>query len=97
MNDQSPKNFDSVDSRRSTSSRRKLGPARRLYYFLGLPLVRGLIWLLRSTYRVEKIIGAENIEPFIDEGRVCAPAYWHQHQVIGLTGIRGWIQRGFKA
>ena len=97
MNDQSPKNFDSVDSRRSTSSRRKLGPARRLYYFLGLPLVRGLIWLLRSTYRVEKIIGAENIEPFIDEGRVCAPAYWHQHQVIGLTLIRGWIQRGFKA
>ena len=97
MNDRPTKNFDSVDSRRSTSSRRKLGPVRRLYYFLGLPLVRGLIWLLRSTYRVEKIIGAENIEPFIDEGRVCAPAYWHQHQVIGLTLIRGWIQRGFKA
>jgi len=28
---------------------------------------------------------------------VCAPAYWHQHHIIGSTLIRSWIQRGFKA
>ena len=97
MNDRSPKHFESIESRRSTSSRRKLGPARRLYYFLGLPLLRGLVRLLTATYRVEKVIGATNIDPFIDDDRVCAPAYWHQHHVIGSTLVRTWIRRGFKA
>jgi hypothetical protein len=97
LSDQSPKHFDSIESRRSTSSRRKLGPARRLYYFLGLPVLRGLIRLLTATYRVEKVIGATNIDPFIDADRVCAPAYWHQHHVIGSTLVRTWIRRGFKA
>ena len=71
--------------------------ARRLYYFLGLPVLRGIIGLLESTYRVEKVIGAQHIEPFIQGGTVCAPCYWHQHHVIGSTLIRSWVKRGFKA
>ncbi len=71
-------------------------PARRLYYFLGLPLLRGLIRLLTSTYRIEKVIGEHHIEAFIGDG-VCAPAYWHQHHIIGSTLVRRWIRRGFKA
>lgn len=89
--------FDSVESRRSASSLRRMTPARRLYYFLGLPVLRGIIRLLVSTYRVEKIIGADRIGPFIEEGTVCAPCYWHQHHVVGSTLIRSWVQRGFKA
>ena len=72
-------------------------PARRLYYFLGLPLLRGLIKILTSTYRFEKVLGTEHIDPFILSGQVCAPAYWHQHHVIGSSLIRSWIRRGFKA
>ena len=72
-------------------------PARRLYYFLGLPVLRGLIRILTSTYRFEKIIGAEHIDPFIGTDNVCAPAYWHQHHIPGSTLIRSWIKRGFKA
>jgi lysophospholipid acyltransferase (LPLAT)-like uncharacterized protein len=72
-------------------------PARRLYYFLGLPVLRGLIRILTSTYRFEKIIGAEHIYPFIGTDKVCAPAYWHQHHIPGSTLIRSWIKRGFKA
>ena len=71
--------------------------ARRLYYFLGLPLLRSVIKILTSTYRVEKVIGAEHIEPFFVSDQVCAPAYWHQHHVIGASLIRSWIRRGFKA
>ncbi len=97
MNDKSSNHFDSIESRRSTSSRRKLTVGRRLYYFLGLPLLRGIIRLLTATYRVEKVIGAANIDPFIAADAVCAPAYWHQHHVIGSTLVRSWIQRGFKA
>ena len=72
-------------------------PARRLYYFLGLPVLRGLIRLLTLTYRIEKVVGEQNIEPFIASGEVCAPAYWHQHHIIGSALVRSWIQRGFKA
>ena len=70
---------------------------RRIYYFLGLPVLRGLIRLLLATYRIEKTIGAEQIEPFITGGQVCAPCYWHQHHVIGSSLIRSWVRRGFKA
>ena len=91
------KDFDSVESRRSTSSRRNMGRARRLYYFLGLPVLRGLIRLLSMTYRIERVIGTDNIDPFIADGTICAPCYWHQHHVVGSTMIRSWVQRGFKA
>ncbi len=72
-------------------------PARRLYYFLGLPVLRGIIKLLTSTYRFETVIGEEHIEPYISDDKVCAPCYWHQHHVLGSTLIRSWIRRGFKA
>ena len=97
LSNQPPKDFDSVESRRSTASRRRMSPARRMYYFFGLPVLRALIRLLASTYRVEAVIGAERIEPFITGGTVCAPCYWHQHHVVGSTLIRSWVQRGFKA
>jgi lysophospholipid acyltransferase (LPLAT)-like uncharacterized protein len=96
LNDQSSKDFYSIESRRSTSSNRRMTPARRLYYFLGLPVLRAVIKLLTSTYRIEKIIGEEHIEPYIGDA-VCAPAYWHQHHIIGSTLVRTWIRRGFKA
>jgi lysophospholipid acyltransferase (LPLAT)-like uncharacterized protein len=74
-----------------------MGTSRRLYYTLGLPVLRGLIWLLTATYRVQPIRGAEHIEPFISKGNVCAPCYWHQQHVLCSTLIRSWVKRGFKA
>jgi lysophospholipid acyltransferase (LPLAT)-like uncharacterized protein len=70
---------------------------RRLYYFLGLPLLRGLLKLLTSTYRIEAVIGSANIEAYLDGKKTCAPAYWHQHHVLCSTLVRQWIRRGFKA
>jgi len=74
-----------------------MGPARRLYYFIGLPILRGLVRLLTMTYRIEHVIGKENIDSFIAENTVCAPCYWHQHHIVGSTLIRSWVRRGFKA
>ena len=96
VTDRSPDHFNSIESRRSTASRRRMTPARRLYYFLGLPLLRGLIKLLTSTYRIEHVIGEEHIEPFLDGKAVCAPAYWHQHHIIGSMLVRRWLARGFR-
>ena len=97
LTDTSKKDFDSVEARRSTASRRRMSAARRLYYLLGLPVLRGVIRLLTATYRIDRVDGQQHIEPFIESGRICAPCYWHQHHVIGSTMIRSWVQRGFKA
>jgi lysophospholipid acyltransferase (LPLAT)-like uncharacterized protein len=72
-------------------------PLRRLYYFLGTPLLRGILRLVTATYRVEAVIGAENIEPYLDGKKCCAPVYWHQHHVLCSTLVKDWVKRGFKA
>jgi lysophospholipid acyltransferase (LPLAT)-like uncharacterized protein len=92
-----PVDFDSVESRRSRASQRRLTPSRRLLYFLGTPLLRGLLALLTATYRYQPTLGARHIAPFIDSGAVCAPSYWHQHHVLCSTLVRGWVRRGFRA
>ena len=97
MNNPPNKDFNSIESRRSTASRRRMSSARRIYYFLGLPVLRGIIRLLTSTYRYHDAIGAKHIEPYINGEKLCAPCYWHQHHVIGSTLIRSWVRRGFRA
>lgn len=72
-------------------------PARRLYYALGLPLLRGLLRVLTMTYRHQAVIGAAHIEPYVNSDKVCAPCYWHQVHVLCSTQMRAWIRRGFKA
>jgi lysophospholipid acyltransferase (LPLAT)-like uncharacterized protein len=74
-----------------------MGPARRLYYFLGLPVLRGVIRLLTMTYRIQRVEGTANIEPFVTGEAICAPCYWHQHHVVGSSLVRSWMGRGFKA
>lgn len=89
--------YGSAESRRSSASRRRLSAGRRLYYRAGLPLLRGLLRILTSTYRVQPVIGAQFMDRFITQAAVCAPCYWHQHHVLCSTQVRQWVQRGFKA
>ena len=70
---------------------------RRLYYFLGMPVLRAFTRLLVWSYRYEPVIGEKNIEPFLGGKATCAPAYWHQHHVLCSSQVRRWIQRGFRA
>jgi lysophospholipid acyltransferase (LPLAT)-like uncharacterized protein len=98
MTDQSLKaNFQNIESRRSSSSMRRMSPLRRLYYFLGLPVLRAALRLLWATYRVEKVIGQDIADRILAEGTVCGPCYWHQHHILCTIMIREWIRRGFKA
>jgi lysophospholipid acyltransferase (LPLAT)-like uncharacterized protein len=90
-------NFQDLESRRSSASLRRLSRPRRLYYFLGLPILRALLRLLWWTYRVEKVIGADVAERIVIEGEPCGLCYWHQHHILCTSMIRGWIRRGFRA
>lgn len=69
---------------------------RRLYYFLGLPLLRAAMRLLWWSYRIEKVIGADIAERVLSENRVYGPCYWHQHHILCTNMILEWTRRGFK-
>ncbi|MEM1174524.1 MAG: lysophospholipid acyltransferase family protein [Pseudomonadota bacterium] len=97
MSEKQPVDYSSVESRRSASSKRSMTFSRRLYYSLGLPVLKGVIRLLTSTYRYQAVLGKDQIEPFILDGKLCAPCYWHQHHVLCSTLVRAWSDRGFKA
>ena len=95
---QQPKDFSAVESRRSTRSRRSMSAARRLYYFLGLPVLRAIFTLLTATYRVKAVIGESVADAILaDKHRVYAPCYWHQQHILCSRMLRDWIRRGFDA
>jgi len=88
--------FSSVESRRSTASRRTMSIGRRFLYFLLVPLLRGLSMLLWYSYRVEKIIGAKVAEQLIADKTICMPCYWHQQHLLCANIIRQWIKKDFE-
>lgn len=97
MTDNPQVDYSSVESRRSSASRRRMSWARRSYYAVGLPLLRGLIRLLSATYRYEPVIGEAYMQDFVEGKAICAPCYWHQHHVLCSSRVRDWVRRGFKA
>ena len=97
MSENNPVDFQSTESRRNVRSDRRMTPLRRMYYFLGTPILRGVLKLVAATYRVEAIIGEDRIKPYLDGKAVCAPVYWHQHHILCSSLVKRWIKRGFKA
>ena len=89
-------NFNQGDSPSSYHGKRKLSFGRRIYYLFGLPLLLLLINILWKTYRIEKIIGKEIVARVINDNNIYAPTYWHQHTILCMCMIRGWITQGFK-
>lgn len=95
--DRRPDSSD-VETRRSSRSQREMSTARKLYYFLGLPVLRAVFALLSSTYRVQTVIGQDIAERVIaDSDTVYAPCYWHQHHILCSGTLKDWIKRGFRA
>lgn len=99
MSDHNKKtDFADVESRRSAASRRTMSSGRKIYYALGMPLVRALFFIVSATYRVQTVIGKDIVEKIIaDKNNVYAPCYWHQNHILCSNFLRGWIKRGFRA
>lgn len=90
--------YSDVESRRSSRSGRRMSLGRRMTYALGKPLLRFIIFILRSTYRIDRSIGADiGKRILMADERVYIPIYWHGHQVGCAPLIRQWMKLGFKA
>lgn len=89
--------FSDVETRRASRTTRRMSFGRRLAYAIGKPLLRFILFLLTSTYRFEKIIGADFADRIVaDKGRAYVPVCWHGQQIACLYLIRDWARRGFK-
>jgi lysophospholipid acyltransferase (LPLAT)-like uncharacterized protein len=95
-NDTGKKDFSDVESRRYKDSSRRLSAGRRFAYAIGLPLLRGILWLLNRTYRIEKVVGSDIADRMITDV-ACMPCYWHGQQLVLSDLMQDWIRRGFKA
>jgi|GEM_PF-408360 len=89
-------NFADVESRRGFIGKRRMSVGRRIYYFLGLPVLLAILKLFWWSYRIEKVIGEDVVEEMLADGKVYAPCYWHQHTVLCLSMMHDWIRRGLK-
>ena len=90
--------YSNVEMRRSKRSSRRMSAGRRLAYAIGMPLLRAALFLLNSSYRVEKIIGSEIADRIVaDSDHAYVPCYWHQQHIVCSYLMRDWLRRGFKA
>jgi hypothetical protein len=90
--------YSDVEMRRSKRSSRRMSAGRRLAYIIGMPLLRAALFLLNSSYRVEKIIGSEIADRIVaDSDQAYVPCYWHQQHIVCSYLMRDWLRRGFKA
>jgi lysophospholipid acyltransferase (LPLAT)-like uncharacterized protein len=89
------KQFDKVESQPDFSGKRRLSVGRRMYYFVGFPLLRMTARLFWWSYRVHVVIGKDIADRVVADGQVYAPCYWHQHTILCLFLFRSWIDRGF--
>ncbi len=87
-----------VEQRRGSFTSRRMTLWRRFVHAVGKQLLRLLLFLLTSSYRFERIIGADVVERLLDDkGRAYVPVMWHGQQIATTHLVRGWIRRGFRA
>jgi hypothetical protein len=67
--------------RTTTSSGRRMTPARRMLYAIAVPLAIGLIRTWWRLCRVVRIEGLEHLEEALARAPSLVPCYWHQHQL----------------
>jgi len=90
--------FSDVEMRRSKRSDRRMSPGRRLAYAIGTPLLRVILFLLNSSYRIETIKGREIVARLVaNSDQVYIPSYWHKYHLVCSYLVRNWLRRGFKA
>jgi lysophospholipid acyltransferase (LPLAT)-like uncharacterized protein len=93
----SKRETENIDAKLSPASSRRRSVLRRVYYAVGMPLLRVVVNILFRSYRVQFVLGQELLDDIIKSKAVCAPCYWHQHLILGNLFLRQWIRRGFSA
>jgi lysophospholipid acyltransferase (LPLAT)-like uncharacterized protein len=88
---------EDLASRGGASTTRKRTLGRRIYYSVGLAMLKFFIRILWRTYRVEKIIGPDIADRIQYSETPFAPCIWHQHLILAAMLIFRWHRNsGYK-
>jgi lysophospholipid acyltransferase (LPLAT)-like uncharacterized protein len=79
-----------LESRGRANSSRKRSRGRRVYFWIGLTLMKFLIRVLWRTYRIKKVIGADIADRVHNAERPYAPCFWHQHLMLCGKMVYDW-------
>ena len=80
-----------LETRGSATSKRRRTALRRLYYYLGLSLLKGAVRLLWWSYRTDKVIGAEIAERIRMSESPTIPCVWHGQLVVAIRLVHSWV------
>jgi len=74
---------------------RQMTLKRKLVYFFLGPVATFIIWVIWTSCRV-KIIGQENMDRVLSEGKPVIPCYWHQQHIFCGRYMLDQIKKGMK-
>jgi len=85
-----------VRNKQRKRSQRQLTWQRRLVYRIAVPVGIAIIKFFWWTCRIERVVGAEHVEPRVLGGQAVVFCYWHRHQLFAWRYVRQLIDRGAK-
>jgi len=78
------------------TSKRRMSIGRKVWYALLVAIGKGLAWLLWSTCKIDKVIGAEHMDRAVAGGKPVIPCYWHRMHVFCARYMLDQMDRGLK-
>ena len=75
---------------------RRLSIGRKIYYFLGKPILLLIIYTLTATCKIRVIDEHNSIEKLVKNTDIFTPCFWHQDLLIALLVVSRWLKKGFK-
>ena len=76
--------------------KRRLSIGRKIYYFLGKPILLATIYTLIATCKIRVVDRNNSTEKLLKNTGVFAPCFWHQDLLITLLIVSRWLKKGFK-
>tara|TARA_Y100000768_G_scaffold76911_1_gene54431 strand:+ start:292 stop:1011 length:720 start_codon:yes stop_codon:yes gene_type:complete len=89
-------NNSKESSKSDYHGKRRLSIGRKIYYFLGKPILLVTIYTLISTCKIRVVDKNNSIEKLVKNTGVFAPCFWHQDLLITLLIVSRWLKKGFK-
>lgn len=78
------------------TSRRRLGPVRRLVYALVAPVAYLVLRLWWASCRIVRVSGAEHLDAALARAPSLLPCYWHEHELFCARWLQLQIRRGLR-
>ena len=85
-------NNPTKNTRLDYHGKRRLSIGRKIYYFLGKPILLATIYTLIATCKIREV-DRNNLQKLLKNTGVFAPCFWHQDLLITLLIVSRWLKK----